>query len=1170
MSDFVHLHVHTDYSLLDGCNRIDRLCERVHTLGMKALAITDHGNLFGIPHFFQQAKKFGIKPLLGCEVYLAYDHKMTERPERKQHKSYHMGLIARNFEGYQNLVKLVSNAHVKGFYYKPRTDMEELALYGKGLIGLTGCLQGVVPRFLREKEYEKARKAMGEFIDIFGRENYFVELMDHGLPDQRLIMADLIKLAGEFGVKLVCTNDVHYLESAHWAAHDALLCIQTGTKLEDEKRLRYGSRQFYLKSAEEMTELFRECPEALRNTLLVAEMCEVQLPFGKNNYPVYTLSPEIKTKYPTKVEYLKALCVVGLKERYGVDYHVPGEEGKALVERLNYEISIIEKIDFLDYFLIVWDFIHWAREKKIPVGPGRGSGAGCLVAYVLRITDIEPIRFGLLFERFLNPERISPPDFDIDFCMRRRGEVVEYVRNKYGIDSVANIITFGTFGAKMVVRDLARVRGMEYAQADRIAKMIPDELNITLEQALEKSAELREQIEKNPVVTEIIQDGQVLEGMVRNTGKHAAGILIADRPLTEFVPVTLQEGVLTTQYPKDPVEELGLLKMDFLGLKTLTVISDAQESIRRGRNEPNFDIEKIDFEDKKTFTLLNEGKNVGVFQVESGGMRALCRQFDISSIEEIIALIALYRPGPMEWIPDYIRGKKDSSTITFPHPLLEDICRETYGIMVYQEQVMEAARLIAGYSLGEADILRRAMGKKKQEVMEAQRQVFVRGAWETNKIPKSKALEIFSLLEKFAGYGFNKSHSASYAVLAYRTAYLKANYPVEFMAALLSAELGNADKVSHFIDECAAMGIAILGPDVNQSRENFTPASMSIRFGLAAIKGVGDVAAVKILEEREKGLFKDFVDFVMRVDMRAVNKRVMECLIKTGAFDEMGVDREHLMDSLEGVMAEASLRQKERESRQRSLFDLMGGSDWFMGKGEGLIKNRGPIMSLGQKLKNERELLGFYVSGHPMNAYQGIIEALEVVEEESVVKISDRVPFRLCGVVTNIKKRISKKDNRPWAFFNLATREENYLIHLFPGAYEKANDFLQEEALLMIVGEQRYDNQRDQVRFNARTLLPLDLGLNCTVKSIRWILNPQDLKLDEFIEKLSDYLHRHGGAVRAKLGFWLEGEQILQAEVAASLCFSIKPLLLQEFYRHSAVREVEIETVPLSRDFMGK
>ena len=885
--------------------------DRAVALGMPALALTDHGNLFGAIDFYNTAKSKGIKPLVGCELYLVETSRLEKhgRSDDDGKSIFHLGLLAKNLTGYQNLLKLVSDAHLKGFYYKPRTDLDTLAKYAPGLIGFTGCLASLVPQHLLHDREDEARKACARFVDIFGRENYFVEIQDHGIPEQRKIIPGLLKLAEEFNLKVIATNDVHYVNSNDSGPHDAMLCIQTGAKIEDEKRMKFSGHEFYLKSRAEMEKLFIEVPESITNTQLVAEMCDLASPFpkGSERYPKFPLPVEVSAK-TDRAGYLKDLCIAGLRRRYGLDYDRPAAHadpalGQTLVDRLDFELSIIGKTGFIDYFLVVWDFIDWARKHDIPVGPGRGSGAGCLVAYVLAITNLDPLRFKLLFERFLNPERVSPPDFDIDFCMRRRGEVIDYVREKYGKDCVANIITYGTLGAKMVIRDISRVHNLAYADADRLAKMIPDELNITLEDALKKSTELRDEVARNPVAKKIFDQARVLEGMVRNTGKHAAGIIITDRPLDEFVPLTLQEEDVTVQFDMNAVGKLGLLKMDFLGLKTLTVIADAVDNIRRTA-DPKFDIETISLDDAKTFALLNSGRTTGVFQLESGGMQNLCRQISLSTIDEIVALIALYRPGPMEWIPDYVRGKKDPSTVTYPHKLLEEVCRETYGIMVYQEQVMEAAKIIAGYTLGGADMLRRAMGKKDADAMAKERTKFVEGAKRVNNIEEKTANSIFDILNKFAGYGFNKSHSAAYAILSYQTGFLKANYPVQFMAAMLSSELGNSEKVSHFVAECEAMGLKVLGPDVNESREMFTPVADKIRFGLAGVKGVGELAAQKIIAERDaKGPFASFEDFISRVDGRAINKRVLEHLSKTGAFDFSGALRKKIFDSIDGVNA---------------------------------------------------------------------------------------------------------------------------------------------------------------------------------------------------------------------------------------------------------------------------
>ena len=1177
--EFVHLHVHTDYSLLDGACRIDRLMKRTAELGMNSIAITDHGCLFGLVDFFKKAGQSGIKPLLGCEIYLTTGDR-TEKGAPTRKKAFHMGLLARNFEGYRNLVRLVSDAHVKGFYYKPRADFTTLAAHAEGLIGFTGCLQGVVPQALLNEDFEAAKEWTGKFVDIFGKENYFVEIQDHTIEEQRQIIPGLLKLAGMFDLKVVCTNDVHYVERNDAPTHDVLLCIQTGSKVADEKRMRYANDQFYLKSRDEMEAIFRERPDSLINTNAVAEMCEVQLPFGKNHFPVFERPIEIQVACADNASYLKVLCLKGLKERYGVDYEnpegyqpkpsEPKDLAQTLVERLDYELGVIEKMGFVDYFLIVQDFTNWALGKGIPVGPGRGSGAGSIVAYLTKITGVDPIRFKLLFERMLNPERVSPPDFDIDFCMRRRDEVVDYVREKYGQESVANIITFGKFGPKMVVRDVARVLDIPYAEADRIAKMVPDDLNISLDQALDKSLELKQEVSNNPLAAKIVEHGRIIEGMVRNTGKHACGIIIGDGRLDELVPLTLQEGDLTTQYPKEPVEDLGLLKMDFLGLKTLTVIDDAQKHVRRTA-QADFDIEKITFDDAGTFDLFNSGKTVGVFQLESLGMQSLCRQFKIASIDEIIALIALYRPGPMDLIPDYVRGKQDPSTVKYPHPLLEGICRETYGVMVYQEQVMEAAQIIAGYSLGGADILRRAMGKKKVAEMKKQRQVFVDGARTTHDLDRHTALEIFALLGKFASYGFNKSHSAAYGVISYQTAYLKANYPVQFMAAVLSNELGNADKVAHFIEECSALEIPVLGPDINLSRENFTPifntqtGQDSIRFGLAAIKGVGDAAASKILEERETGgKFQDFHDFASRVDARAVNKRVYECLIKTGAFDFSNQDRGFLLKNLEATMNEVAEMQRDRERGQESFFDILdvpvvshssNGSAHANG-----TEDEDLSMSLNDKLQSEKELLGFYVSGHPMNAYAGLAENIDTIAGEEYLTLPDRTPFRLCGVVSQVTKKISRRDNRPWAIVLLSGRKANFPLNIYTEPYSRCGECVQPGNILMVTGT--VFNREDDPRLSVSEASLLDPFPFRLIEEIDWILRP-GVQCDEFLGLLLKEIARSPGETKLRIGIFMDGDYAAMADTPRSLRWQPTLETYKNLRRHPAVYGVQIQSAEL-------
>lgn len=1234
---FVHLHVHTDYSLLDGCCRIDRLVSRASELNMPALAMTDHGNLFGAIDFYRKAKAAGVKPLIGCEIYLVHDHKRSDRPKRERKRSddiddipeeelgpedfpknqiHHKTLIAKNFTGYQNLIKLISDAHLNGQYYRPRTDMEKLAQYSEGMLGLSGCINGVAAQHLIYNNYKKAREVTANFIDIFGKENYFIEIQNHGMSVQQKILPHLLKLGKEFDLKVVCANDVHYVLKEDHQPHDALLCIQTGKIIADENRMKYPSQQFYLKSREEMERIFHEVPESLDNTLEVAEMVDMEFDFEQDHYPLFEkpieiysnkdkenfsrildlfeqskntiqirdgkekirLSDEQRAHFETNGLFLFEACKDGLRQRYQVDYdhYISGKipEGtdrdyaKKICDQLDYELAIIIGTGFIDYFLIVWDFIDWARKRDIPVGPGRGSGAGCMVAYVLKITDIDPFRFGLLFERMLNLERVSPPDFDVDFCMRRRDDVVSYVRDKYGKDAVANIITYGTFGAKMVVRDLARVNGVEYSQADKIAKMIPDELNISLEESVEKSGDLRSEVRNNPIAKKIMDHGKVIEGMVRNTGKHACGIIIADQPITNLVPVTMQEGAMTTQYAKGPVEDLGLLKMDFLGLKTLTVISDAQDNVRIGRNLPDFDIEKISLEDAKTFELLNQGKTVGVFQLESGGMQDLCRKLEVANIDEIVALIALYRPGPMQFIPQFIKGKKDPSTLEIPHPLLKELVSETYGVLVYQEQVMQSAQIIAGYTLGGADILRRAMGKKIKSVMDQQKEIFVKGAFETNQIHRKTAEEIFGILEKFAQYGFNKSHSAAYAMLSYRTGYLKANYPVEFMAAVLSNELGNADKVSHFISECLEMKIAILGPDINESRVHFAPVMIdreetnSMRFGLAAIKGVGDEIIRSVLDERrDHGLFPSFRAFVKRMK-GVVNKKVIECLIKTGAFDSCGEDRSHLLEEMEPILAEVASEARDAAKGQSTMFDdLFNKEDTSDGQSASTAKvfKKTPKMKMSEKLQFEKDLLGFYLSGHPLDAYKGIEKQLNNLTPDKIEDVEDQKRIRICGVIGNVSKRLTKKDNRPWASFTLGTQFHTFNLNMFPDCYEQYGENLDNDQVAVLHGS--VIHKEDETRINIRDIHRLDTYLPSIIKEITWILQPNESG-EDFLSELREALNQNMGDCKIHIGFLIEN-QVLISELAGSLSIHLQGNVYKRLCKHPAILDTILKTEPI-------
>src|SRR5213083_1476213 len=813
---FVHLHLHTEYSLLDGSIRMKELMNKAAEFKMPAVAITDHGNLFGAIEFYQEASRAGVKPIIGCEAYIAPgSHK--DRPGSRRDAAYHFTLLAENEAGYRNLVKLVTAAHLDGFHYAPRIDKELLSAHSTGLIGLSGCLASEVNSAIQSNNIDKAKQAAAEYRDILGAENFFMELHDHGMEEQRQCNRVLPQIAKDLGVGVVGANDVHFLCRHDHDAHDVMLCIGSGKMVQDESRMRYAP-ELYFKSPAEMRELFKDFPDAISNTLAIGERCNVSIEFGKSKYPEYPV-PEGQTREG----YLRELCYKGLEERYDERAKIDNQ----LRERLAYELGVLEKTGFVSYILIVWDFIHFAKGRGIPVGPGRGSAAGSLIAYVLGITDIDPLQYGLIFERFLNPDRVSPPDIDVDFCEARRGEVLEYVRQKYGERRVAQIITFGKLKAKSVVRDVGRVMGMSYRDADRIARMIPNELNITLDSAVEKNAELKRAVATEPETKKLFEYGKILEGISRNAGVHAAGVVIADRDLTDYIPLCrdVKGNEVISQYPMGPLNDLGLLKMDFLGLKTLTVIEDTLALIHK--REPEFSLKNISLNDGDSFALYNRGETIGLFQMESGGMTSTAKQFDVRKIDDIIALIALYRPGPMDLIGDYIKRKRGLMKIRYEHPLLQEICAETYGVMIYQEQVMAAASRLAGYSLAQGDLLRRAMGKKDKEKMAKERQNFIEGCARTNKIPEKKANAIFDLLEKFAGYGFNKSHSAAYGVISYQTAYLKAHYPVEFMAGLLSNEINNTEKISVFVGECKRMGVSILPPDINKSGLKFMPETVA-------------------------------------------------------------------------------------------------------------------------------------------------------------------------------------------------------------------------------------------------------------------------------------------------------------------------------------------------------
>jgi DNA polymerase-3 subunit alpha len=1073
---FVHLHLHTEYSFLDGAVRMKELMRKAKELEMPAVAITDHGNLHGAIEFYQAATDAGIKPIIGCEAYMA-PGVMKDRPTNQRDAAYHFTLLAKDDVGYRNLVKLISIAHLDGFHYKPRIDKELLAKHSAGLIGLSGCLKGEINMAIQSDNLAKARQSVAEFRDILGAENFFLEMHDHGIEVQQKCNAILPQLAAEFGLGLVAANDVHFLERSHHETHDVMVCIGTGKMVHDERRMRY-TPELYFKSPDEMRALFPNHPDAITNTLAIAERINLKLEFGVSKFPEYP-APEGKTREA----YLRELCYKGLHDRYG---ERAGSDSE-LIKRLDYEVDILERTGFVSYFLIVWDFIHFAKQRGIPVGPGRGSAAGSLVAYVLGITDIDPLQFGLIFERFLNPERVSPPDIDVDFCKDRRSEVLDYVRQKYGDRRVSQIVTFNKMNAKSAVRDVGRVIGLSYGEADRLARMIPSgpgQQNISLTDSALANPELRRAIETEPATRQLWDHALLLEGRSRNFGVHAAGIVIGDRDLSEYVPLRRdpKEKEVITQYPMGPLNDLGLLKMDFLGLRTLTVLHDAEELIRQ--RVPDFSLAKVPLDDPATFALLNRAETIGIFQLE-GGMTGFCKQFDFKAIDDIIALSALYRPGPMDLIPDYIKRKKGLAKIRYEHPLLEEVCADTYGVMIYQEQVMAAASRLAGYSLGQADLLRRAMGKKDREKMAKERANFIAGCERTNKIPEKKANAIFDLLEKFAGYGFNKSHSAAYGLISYHTAYLKANYPVEFMAGLLSNEINNTDKISTFVGECKRMGIPILPPDVNRSSLKFTPEnvvaaeSKAIRYGLAAIKNVGEGAMEIAIKERNAGGdFASLEDFCRRLDSRVANRKILENLIKCGAFDFLGRDRAELFACIEDSMAAAASSQRDRASGQVSLFDDMPPPASKPTLGRVVPWTEHETMSY------EKELLGFYVTGHPLDAYANVLAEGKYQTIASLNELADRASFKIAGAIVQVDKKFTKKEGKPFAVVFLEDLTATLEVILWNEVYTTVADALVLGRVIAVQGTlDRRDDALRAVAQRARALTTKSIAACAPIES---------------------------------------------------------------------------------------
>ncbi|MGB9802204.1 DNA polymerase III subunit alpha [Desulfofundulus sp.] len=1057
---FIHLHVHTEYSLLDGAARIKEVVARARELGMESLAITDHGVMFGVVDFYKACQKEGIKPILGCEVYVA-PRTMKDRTPRVDDHLYHLVLLAENQTGYRNLLQLVSVAYTEGFYYKPRIDKETLARYSEGLIALSGCIAGEVPSRLLAGEKEKAVEAAAIYQDIFGRGNFYLELQDHGLPEQRKVNRELLRLHREMNIPLVVTNDVHYVKKEHAEIQDILLCIQTGKSVDDPSRMKFDSQELYLKSEEEIALLFGDFKEAMINTCLIAERCRVELNFGQTHLPHYQVPEGHDVD-----SYLEQLCLEGVRRRYG-------EMTEPVRQRLEYELKVIRQMGYSAYFLIVWDFIHYARQKGIPVGPGRGSAAGSLVAYVLGITNLDPLKYGLLFERFLNPERVSMPDVDVDLCFERRGEVINYITSKYGADRVAQIATFGTMAARAAIRDVGRALNMPYGEVDKIAKLVPAELHMTIERALSESVELKELYEQNPQVKKLIDTAALLEGMPRHASTHAAGVVITKEPLTHYLPLyKAADGPLTTQFAKDQVEELGLLKMDLLGLRTLTVIADTLKLIRENGG-PEINIDEIPLDDPKTFDLLCRGEGSGVFQLESSGMRALLKELRPEVFEDIVALVALYRPGPLGsgMVEDFIKSKHGEKKVTYLDPRLEPILRDTYGVILYQEQVMRIASDLAGFTLGEADLLRRAMGKKKPEIIAGLRNQFIEGAVK-NGVDPQIAGQIFDLMEYFAGYGFNKSHSAAYALVAYQTAYLKANYPAQYMAALLTSVRDNTDKVAAYVEECRRMGLEVLPPDVNESRESFTVVGGKIRFGLAAIKNVGEGAVQAIIRSRqEKGPFKNFADFCRRMDTRTINRRVLENLIKSGALDSLGHHRAQLMAGIELGLSLAQQSQQQRQNGQLTFEQFWGEA------AEDIVLPRVQKYSRAEMLALEKEALGLYISGHPLEEYR---QALAEETTASVAEIGeeDQGGVTVGGMLTSLK-RITTRRGEPMAFGTLEDLTGSIEVIFFPRVYQQYAKLIIPEGVLLIRGQ--ISSTGDRVKIVAEEVSPLLKKINASL-----------------------------------------------------------------------------------------
>ncbi len=1140
-SDFVHLHVHSQYSLLDGACLLPKLINLALQLHMPALTITDHGNIFGAIEFYIEAMKKGLKPIVGCETYVAKTSRLKKGESGTKEQTSHLTLLIKDEEGYKNLIKLITIGYLEGFYYKPRIDKEVLAKHAKGLIGLSGCLKGEISTLILAGQEKQAYTLAQQYKDLFDKDSFYLELMDHNLEEETKVNKVLLKMSSALNIPLVATNDVHYLKKEMAHAHEVLLCLQTQTNLADEKRMRLKTNEFYFKSAEEMKKLFTEVPQAIKNTIKITEMCNLELDFKKTHLPHYNLPTGVSV-----VEVLKEKCLKNIPLRY------PKNEQTAK-ERLTLELSVIKNSGFASYFLIVWDFVRFAKENNIPVGPGRGSAAGSIVSYLLGITEIDPLKYDLLFERFLNPERVSFPDIDIDFCYERRDEVIKYVTEKYGEKNVAQIITFGTMAAKGVLRDVGRVLGVPYAEVDRIAKLVPIDPNITLAQAVNLEPELKLLYQSNSTIKKLIDTAYVLEGLTRHASTHAAGVVISDKPLYEHIPVfKSSEGQITTGYTMKSLEKIGLLKMDFLGLKTLTVIAETLKIIKRTKGI-ELDINKLNLNNKETFDLFTNAETIGIFQLESSGMRELLKKLKPDKFEDIIALLALYRPGPLGsgMVDDFIKRKRRGAKVRYDHQLLEPILKDTYGIILYQEQVMRITNTLAGFSLSQADLLRRAMSKKTPEVIENLSKSFVDGAVKKG-INRKIAEKVFGLIEFFAGYGFNKSHSTAYALISYQTAYLKANYPVEFMAALLTSEKDNTDKIARYINETKHMKIKILPPDVNESFSQFTVVGQdAIRFGLSAIKNVGEGSVETIISLRkERGSFLSLFGFCERVDSKAVNKKVIESLIKCGAFDGFGAYRAQLMRGLEKIMNLASSLQKDKQNGQLLLFQSSGQAKSDHDNLPAI--EEWPLLEL---LSFEKAMLGFYITAHPLEQYKKMLKkySISTINDLRTQHITGK-EITVAGILEKVKLTLTKRTSEKMAIIRLEDTEGSIDTLVYPETFKQTFKYIREDAVVVVKG--KLDLREEIPKITASNIIPIEEAAKVLIDSINLKIPAHDSKQKLFSE-LKEIILSHPGKTPVHLS--LANDKGKRIKIKAEAGVQVNNQLIQKLEKVLGKEEVSIK-----------